>query len=64
MDQEQRMKELVQKLNRYAKEYYELDNPTVSDKEYDALYYELVGLEYTLGYSLPESPTHRVGGAP
>ena len=64
MNEEQRMKELVRLLNRYAKEYYELDAPTVSDKEYDELYYELVGLEYTLGYSLPDSPTHRVGGAP
>ncbi len=60
----ERMKELVQLLNRYAKEYYELDNPTVSDKEYDELYYELVGLEYSLGVTLPDSPTHRVGGQP
>ncbi len=34
----ERMKELVENLNRYAKEYYVLDNQTVSDKEYDALY--------------------------
>ena len=40
-----RMKELVQKLNKYAHEYYVLDNPTVSDKEYDKLYDELVALE-------------------
>ncbi len=59
-----RMKELVRLLNQYAKEYYELDNPTVSDKEYDELYYELVGLEYSLGVTLPDSPTHRVGGQP
>ena len=59
-----RMKELVALLNRYAREYYELDNPTISDKEYDELYYELVGLEYTLGVTLPDSPTHRVGGRP
>ena len=59
-----RMKELVALLNRYAKEYYELDEPTVSDKEYDELYYELVGLEYSLGVTLPDSPTHRVGGRP
>ena len=59
----ERMRELVDLLNRYAKEYYEYDNPTVSDTEYDALYYELVDLEKEYG-SLPDSPTHRVGGAP
>ena len=64
MTETERMKELVEKLNRYAREYYELDAPTVSDKEYDELYYELVGLEYTLGVTLPDSPTHRVGGRP
>ncbi len=57
------MHELVALLNRYAKEYYELDEPSVSDKEYDELYYELVGLEYSTGVTLPDSPTHRVGGA-
>ena len=48
----QRMKELVDKLNRYAKEYYELDNPTISDKEYDQLYDELVKLEESTGIIL------------
>ncbi len=59
-----RMKELVSLLNKYAKEYYELDNPTISDLEYDALYYELVDLENETGIILPDSPTKRVGGAP
>ena len=36
------MRKLVDLLNRYAKEYYVLDAPTVSDKEYDALYDKLV----------------------
>ena len=36
-----RMRELTDKLNRYGYEYYVLDNPTVSDGEYDALYDEL-----------------------
>ena len=58
------MRELVDKLNRYAREYYELDNPTVSDKEYDELYYTLVEMEKSTGVTLPDSPTHRVGGAP
>lgn len=59
-----RMRELVELLNKYAKEYYELDNPSVSDMEYDMLYYELVSLEEQYGIILPESPTHRVGGQP
>lgn len=57
-----RMIELVALLNRYAKEYYELDNPTVSDADYDALYDELLNLEAELGIVLPDSPTQRVGG--
>lgn len=64
MDKFGRMKELVDVLNRYAKLYYEEDAPVVSDAEYDALYDELRGLESELGFSLPNSPTHRVGGAP
>ena len=40
---EQRMRELVDKLNKYAYEYYVLDNPTVSDGEYDKLYDEAHG---------------------
>lgn len=39
------MKELVAKLNQYAKEYYTEDNPSVSDADYDKLYRELVALE-------------------
>ena len=41
----EKMRELIEKLNKYAYEYYVLDNPTVSDKQYDALYDELVMLE-------------------
>lgn len=56
-----RMKELVELLNKYANEYYTLDNPTVSDKEYDALYDELVALERETGTALKDSPTKRIG---
>ena len=59
-----RMEELVALLNKYAKEYYENDDPTVSDAEYDALYDELVMLEQFGGLVLPDSPTRRVGGRP
>ncbi|WP_317311904.1 NAD-dependent DNA ligase LigA [Clostridium thermobutyricum] len=55
------MEALVEELNRYAYEYYSLDNPTVSDKEYDLKYDELVSLEKELGIVLPYSPTVRVG---
>ncbi len=60
----ERMKELVTILNRYGYEYYVLDNPTVSDGEYDRLYDELKRLEAESGIVLPDSPTHRVGGEP
>ena len=56
------MRELVDKLNRLAKEYYELDNPTVSDAEYDALYDQLLKMERESGVVFPDSPTRRVGG--
>ena len=58
------IKELVEKLNKYAYEYYVLDNPTVSDGEYDVLYDRLVGLEKESGIVLENSPTKRVGGEP
>ncbi|MDE6188939.1 MAG: NAD-dependent DNA ligase LigA, partial [Clostridia bacterium] len=61
MQKTERMKELVEKLNEYAYQYYTLDNPTVADVEYDRLYDELVALEKELGYSLDHSPTKRVG---
>lgn len=60
----ERMKFLVEQLNKYAHEYYVLDNPTVSDGEYDKLYDELVMLEKETGIVLPNSPTKRVGGEP
>lgn len=56
------MRELVDLLNKYAKEYYDEDNPSVSDAEYDRLYYALVDMEKETGVRLPDSPTHRVGG--
>ena len=58
------MREMVDLLNKYAREYYVLDNPTVSDKEYDELYDKLVRLEKETGEVLFDSPTKRVGGEP
>lgn len=59
-----RMRELVDELNRHAYRYYVLDDPIISDKQYDQLFDELTALEAQLGVSLPDSPTHRVGGEP
>ncbi|MFC4812840.1 NAD-dependent DNA ligase LigA [Paenibacillus sp. GCM10023250] len=57
-----RMRELVDQLALHNHNYYTLDRPTISDKEYDALYDELVRLEQLTGMVDPESPTQRVGG--
>ena len=59
-----RQRQLVDVLNKWAYEYYVLDNPTVSDKEYDTLYDELRALEEASGEVYPDSPTRRVGGEP
>ena len=59
-----RMRELVDILNKYAYEYYVLDAPSVSDREYDKLYDELLELEKERGERLFDSPTRRVGGEP
>ncbi|WP_407055655.1 NAD-dependent DNA ligase LigA [Paenibacillus dendritiformis] len=56
------MEQLVAELNRYNYHYYTLDNPVISDKEYDALYDELAALEKETGTIHPDSPTQRVGG--
>ncbi|MBU5488189.1 NAD-dependent DNA ligase LigA [Clostridium sp. MSJ-8] len=61
MDNKKRIEELVEELNRYSYEYYTLDNPTVTDKEYDKKYDELKKLEAQENYVLPYSPTLRVG---
>ncbi|SJZ33649.1 NAD-dependent DNA ligase LigA [Selenihalanaerobacter shriftii] len=58
------MKELVEKLNEYNYHYYVLDQPLISDKEYDRLYDRLVELEEETGERLPNSPTQRIGGKP
>lgn len=52
---------LVEELNKNANEYYVLGNPSVSDKEYDKKYDELIKLENETGYILPYSPSQRVG---
>ena len=59
-----RQRELCDILNRWAYEYYVLDDPSVPDREYDKLYDELKALERESGVVYPDSPTRRVGGDP
>lgn len=59
----EKMRQLVDELNRYAYHYYVLDDPLVSDAEYDRLYDRLVDMERQQGTAEPDSPTQRVGGA-
>lgn len=58
------MQELVDLLNYYSSAYYFGDAPKVSDAEFDSLMDELQALEQESGLTLPDSPTHRVGGQP
>ncbi len=61
MMQNDRMKELVELLNRASRAYYAEDREIMSNYEYDALYDELVRLEEETGTVLANSPTLRVG---
>ncbi len=62
MDKEARIKELIDIIDDLNYSYYTLDSPKLSDKEYDALYDELVNLEDETGIAYSYSPTQRVGG--
>ena len=63
MDPKQRVEEITALLEKYNYEYYVLDNPTVSDFEYDRLMQELIMLENEHPeLRSPLSPTQRVGG--
>lgn len=61
----QRMRELEQQLTQYNKEYYELDEPSIPDSEYDKLFRELQTLEADNPELKSEhSPTEKVGSKP
>ena len=63
MNPQERVKELTELLEKYNYEYYVLDNPSVSDAEYDRLMQELISLETQYPELLsPLSPSQRVGG--
>ena len=62
MDKElKRMKELIPVLNEAGRAYYQEDREIMSNKEYDALYDELLEFEKTTGIVLSDSPTASVG---
>src|SRR6185295_6267373 len=57
--------ELVRAVRMHDHRYYVLDDPEISDREYDALYAELKALEAAHPeLATPDSPTQRVGAAP
>ena len=61
MNQTERMKELVELLNKAGKAYYQEDREIMSNYEYDKLYDELEALEKETGITLAGSPTVSVG---
>ena len=63
MNIEKRMDELIGIINKASYEYYVLDNPTITDQEYDDAYTELQRLENKYPeLKREDSPTNRVGG--
>lgn len=62
MNKIDRIKELVELLNKASDAYYVNDNPIMSDKEYDKFYDELETLEKETGYILSTSVTQKVQG--
>ena len=63
MDYKERIKELRDTLNAHSYRYYVLDEPSISDYEYDMLQRELANLEKEHPEEItPDSPTQRVGG--
>ncbi len=59
-----RVAELREQLNYHNYRYYVLDDPVVSDAEFDRLMAELTRLEEDYGLTAPDSPTQRVGAQP
>ena len=57
-----RMEELIREISKASHAYYVLDDPYISDMQWDRLYDELKALETETGIVLPESPTRKVGG--
>src|SRR3954471_14770014 len=68
LDEKQSAKQIAQlrrEIEEHNRRYYEETAPTISDREYDKLYQELVDLEQKFPqFATEESPTRRVGGKP
>lgn len=60
---QERIDRLIRDINRHNYQYYMLDNPTISDYDFDQLLQELIDLEAAHPeLRRPDSPTQRVGG--
>jgi DNA ligase (NAD+) len=59
-----RVAELRERINYHNYRYYVLDDPVISDAEFDRLLAELTRLEEDYGLATPDSPTQRVGAQP
>ncbi|MEI6869460.1 MAG: NAD-dependent DNA ligase LigA, partial [Methylophilaceae bacterium] len=58
-----KIQELVEKISAFDYQYYVLDNPSISDFEYDKIFKSLVDLENKNPELIrPDSPSQRVGG--
>lgn len=57
-----KMKKLINKLQEASIAYYKYDSPTMTDKQYDDLYDELLSLEKETGIIMSDSPTQKVQG--
>ena len=63
MDPAKRAEELRVQLNHHSNLYYNEDNPSISDGEYDVLMQELKAIEQEHPELItPDSPTQKVGG--
>ena len=58
-----KIQELIEKISAFDYQYYVLDNPSISDFEYDTIFRSLVDLENVNPELIrPDSPSQRVGG--
>lgn len=64
MEWKAEMRALVDRLNETSRAYYELDEPLISDRQWDEMYARLRSLEDTHQFIFDDSPSHRVGGEP
>ncbi|MEK3911870.1 NAD-dependent DNA ligase LigA [Paenibacillus sp. FSL H7-0331] len=60
-DSMETMKALIEEIYSHNHLYYTMDQPSISDADYDLLYDRLVAMEKATGITLPNSPTQRVG---